>query len=75
MVKNTPANVGDPRDVGLIPRSGRSPGVGNGNTLQYSCLENPMDKRGWQGYNLWGCRESDTTEHACRLQGLFKELH
>ena len=47
MVKNTPANVGDPGDVGLIPRSGRTPGVGNGNTLQYSCLENPMDRGVW----------------------------
>ena len=44
MVKNLPANVGD---VGLIPGSGRSPGVGNGNPLQYSCLENPMDREAW----------------------------
>ena len=43
MVKNPPANEGDARDVGLIPGSGRSPGVGNGNPLQYSCLENPVD--------------------------------
>ena len=44
MVKNLPANAGDTRDVGSIPGLGRSPGVGNGNTLQDSCLENPMDK-------------------------------
>ena len=42
--KNLPANAGD---VGLIPGSGRSPGEGNGNPLQYSCLENPMDRRAW----------------------------
>ena len=76
MVKNTPANVGDPRDAGLIPRSERSPGAGNGNTLlENSCLENPMDRGGWQGDSLWGSRESDMTEYACRLQGLFRELH
>ena len=44
VVKNLPANAGDPGDVGLIPGSGRSPGEGNGNPLQYSCLENPLDK-------------------------------
>ena len=43
MVKNLPANAGDTRDSGLISGSGRSPGVGNGNPLQYSCLENSMD--------------------------------
>ena len=46
-VKNLPADVGDLRDVGLIPGSGRSPGGGHGNSLQYSCLENPMDRRAW----------------------------
>ena len=43
-VKSLPANVGDVRDMGSIARSGRSPGGGHGNPLQYSCLENPMDK-------------------------------
>ena len=43
MVKNQPAIAGDIRDSGSIPGSGRSPGGGNGNSLQYSCLENPMD--------------------------------
>ena len=42
VVKNLPENAGDLRDVGLIPGSGRSPGEGNGNPLQYPCLENPM---------------------------------
>ena len=44
VVKNPPANAGD---VGLIPGSGRSPGEGNGNPFQYSCLENPTDRRVW----------------------------
>ena len=44
MVKNLPANTGDIRDAGLISESGRSPGGGYGNPLQYSCLENPMDR-------------------------------
>ena len=48
VVKNPPANAGDARDVGSIPGSGRSPGVGNGNPLQYSCLENSMDRGAWQ---------------------------
>ena len=43
MVKNPPANEGDIRDMGSIPGSGRSPGEGNGNPLQYFCLENSMD--------------------------------
>ena len=44
MVKNPSANARDLRDMGLIPGSGRSPGGGNGNPVQYSCLENPMDR-------------------------------
>ena len=45
VLKNTPTNAGDIRNVGLIPGSGRSPGGGNGNPLQYSCLENPHGQR------------------------------
>ena len=48
VVKNLPANAGDIRDVGSIPGSERRPGEGNGNPLQYSCLENPMDRGAWQ---------------------------
>ena len=48
VVKNLPANAGDIRDSGLIPGLERSPGGGNGNPLQYSCLENPMDRGAWQ---------------------------
>ena len=59
MVKNPPANAGDVRDAGSIPGSGRFPGIGNGNPLQYSRLENPMDGGAWcdthvsVGYHLW----------------------
>ena len=48
VVKNLPANVGDARDVGLIPELGRSPGEGNSNPLEYSCLENPVDRGTWR---------------------------
>ena len=57
--KNPPANAGDPGDVNLIPGSRISPGVGNGNPLQYSCLENSMDRLG--GCSPQGCKESDMT--------------
>ena len=56
VVKNTPANAGDTRETGLIPALGRSPGGGHGNPLQYSFLENPMERE------AWGHKESDTTE-------------
>ena len=48
MVNNLPANAGDPRDIGLIHESGRSPGEGNGNSLQYFCLENSMERGDWR---------------------------
>ena len=48
MVKNLPANARDARDAGLISGLGKSPGVGNGNLLQYSHLGNPMDRGAWQ---------------------------
>ena len=60
VVKNAPANV---RDMNSIPGSGRSPGEGNGNPLQYSCLKNPYGQRSLAGYSPKGCKESDTTEH------------
>ena len=47
VVENPPTNAGDIRDAGLIPESGGSPGGGHGNPLQYSCLENPMDRGAW----------------------------
>ena len=48
MVKNLPANAGDIRDMGSVPGLGRSSGEGHGNSLQYSCLENPVDRGAWQ---------------------------
>ena len=48
MIKKPPANAGNDRDTGSIPGSAKSPGEGNGNPLQYSCLENPMERRAWQ---------------------------
>ena len=47
LVKNWHVNAGDARDVGSVPGLGRSAGEGNGNPLQYSCLENPMDRGAW----------------------------
>ena len=48
VAKNLPVNAGDVRDMGLIPGSGRSLGGGHSNPLQYSCLENPMDRGAWR---------------------------
>ena len=48
VVKNLPAKAGDIRDAGLVSGSGRSPGGGHGNPLQYSCLENPMNRGAWR---------------------------
>ena len=59
MVKNPPANAGDARNVGLIPGSGRSPGVGNGNLIQYSCQESSMDRGAW-GATVHGVAKSQT---------------
>ena len=57
--KESTCNAGDPDS---IPGLGRSPGEGNGNPLQYSCLENSMDMGSLVDYSLWGHKESDTTE-------------
>ena len=62
VVKNPPANAGDIRDAGWIPVLGRSLGGRHGNPLQYSCLENPMDRMSLAGYSPSGHRESDMTE-------------
>ena len=62
VVKNLPANAGDARDSGLIPGLGKSPRGGNGNPLQYSCLENSMDRGAWWAIVHGGCKESDTSE-------------
>ena len=60
VVKNLSVNAGEARGAGSIPLSGRSPGGGHNNPLQYSCLENPMDREAW-----WlpsGCKELDMTK-------------
>ena len=59
MVKNLPASAEDARDEGLIPRLRRSPGVGNGNLLQFSCLENLVDRGAWQA-TVPGVKKSGT---------------
>ena len=62
VVKNPLANAGDIKDTGLIPGLGRSPGEGNGNPLQSSCQENPMDRGAWRATVCGVAEESDTTE-------------
>ena len=57
--KESDCSVGD---LGLIPDLGQSPGEGNGNRLQYTCLENPHRQRSLVGYNPWGHKELETTE-------------
>ena len=59
VVKNLPANAEDTRDLGSIPGSGRSPGIGNGYPLQYSCLENFLDREAWQAL-VHGVAKSQT---------------
>ena len=61
VLKNFPAKAGDVRDSSLIPRSGQSPGGGHGNPLQYSCLENPMDRGTWWA-TVHRITESDMSE-------------
>ena len=72
MVKNLSVNAGDARDVGSIPGLRRSPGVGNGTPLQYSCLGNSMGRKAWQ-------KELDMTEYSKKeiisiLHNLFQKI-
>ena len=71
MIKNPPANAGDAGDSGSIPGSGRSPEGGHGNPLQYSCLENSMDRGAWRPMVHGVTNESDMPGHAS-IQGSFK---
>ena len=69
MVKNPPASAGDIKDKGLIPGSGRCPGGGRGNPLQYSCLENPMDR------GAWGATDHRVAQRRTRLKPLSWHTH
>ena len=62
VVKNPSASAGDTKDMGLIPGSGRSPGGGNGNPLQYSCLGKPTDRGAWRAAVHGVAKESDMTQ-------------
>ena len=66
VVRNPPAKEGDAGDVGSVPGSGRSPGEGNGNPLQYSFLGNPMDRGAWQATVHGTTKESDMTSGKTR---------
>ena len=72
VVKNPPASARDTRDTGLILGLGRSPGVGNGNPLQYSCLENSMDKG---SMHPWGHKELDMIEQTAYMQSKIFGAH
>ena len=58
VVKNPPSNAGDTGDVGSIPESGRFPGEANGNVLQYSCLENSMERGAWWAIQSMGSQRA-----------------
>ena len=75
MIKNLPASAGDGRDTGSIPRLGRSPGGGHGNPLQYSCLENPMDRGAWQATIHGVTKKSDMTEATSHACSSFLNIH
>ena len=62
MIKESACNAGDTGDLGSVPGLGRSPGEGNGNPLQYSCLENSMDRESWRATVHGTTIELDTTE-------------
>ena len=77
MVKNLPVNTGDVRDMGSHPASGRSPGGGHGNPLQYSCLQNPHGQS-LVGCSPWGRKGLDMTEQlrtACKHSKTYKKNH
>ena len=78
-VKNLPTNAGGIKDMGLIPGSGRPPGGGHGNPLQYSCLENPMDRGAWRPI-VHSVIQSQTqlkrlSTHACMYETDIRTSH
>ena len=75
MVKNPPANTGDIRDAGLIPGSGRYPGGGHGNPLQYSCLENPMDRGAWWATVKCQTRLKQLSMHALAISFTYGDVY
>ena len=72
VVKNPPATAGEARDVGSIPGLRRFPGGGHSNPLQYSCLENLMDRRAWRA-TVYGFAKTEVTEHMHRHISVFKK--
>ena len=74
VVKNPPANVGEAGDAGLIPELGRSLRRGNGNSLQYSCLENSMDRGAWQT-TIHRTANSWTQLSECACMHAYTHLH
>ena len=79
VVKNLPANAGDVREVGSIPGSGRTSGGGDGNPLQYSCLENPMDRGSWQAMVHWVIKSQTWLKwlsmHSCKQETIEECEH
>ena len=76
VVKSLPANAGDIRHAGSIPGSGRSPGEGNGNSLQYSCLENSMDRGAWQAaVHTVAKSRKGLSDLACTCAGSYLKFH
>ena len=75
VLKNPLTSAGDIGHVGSILQSGRSTGGGNGNPLQYSCLENPMDRGAWWAIDYRGLKESDVTEQLSTLKWLKTYIH
>ena len=75
VVKNPPVNAGDIRDMGLILGSGRSPGGGHGNPLQYSCFGESLGQRTLVGYSPWGSLELDMTEAIARTHAAYISVY
>ena len=73
VVKNPPVSIGDAGDTGSILGLQRSPGGGNGNPLQSSCLEKPTDRGAWRATVRGVTKESDTTEHTVKMDGKGRE--